>query len=253
VLKVAWSERCSTGTRPRCDVALASVPGAPRAAAASASGPTGACSRGRPRHPKAVTRRPMLCTPGTPRVPSCHANTLRTGGPFSVVRRARVPEASSARPLVTRGYARHLKRGHGPRPRRTPASPPRPSRPPAPSRAAAASSGCEPTASQVAPSPHSLAPKEATEPLHSSPAQTLPELRPQRLPPLGAAAHLAAGQLRPQLRPNPVPSHPSTLPPPFPGQTSVSLARICSARAGQSPQGPHCKAKFLSGGLPAKW
>jgi hypothetical protein len=38
--------------------------------------------------------------------------------------------------------------------------------------------------SQLAPSPHALAPKEATEPPHFfSPAQTSPQWRPQRLPP----------------------------------------------------------------------
>jgi hypothetical protein len=52
---------------------------------ASVSGPAGARSRGRPRLPKAATRRPMPCTPGTPRAPSRHACTLRTGGPSTVV------------------------------------------------------------------------------------------------------------------------------------------------------------------------
>jgi hypothetical protein len=62
------------------------------------------------------------------------------------------PKASSASPLVTRGSARHLKKGPQPLATTRTGLPPRPSRPPAPSRATAASSGCGLTASQVAPS-----------------------------------------------------------------------------------------------------
>jgi hypothetical protein len=144
-----------------------------------------------------------------------------------------------------------LKGSHCPWPRRAPVLPAGPSRPPAP-MGSRSELCCGPTPSQVAPSPHSLAPKEATEPLYSfSPARTSPELRPQRQPPLGAAARLAAGKPRPQLRPKPAPSHPSSLPPPFPGQAGDELAGNCSSRAGRPPLGPHCKTKVLFEGLPA--
>jgi hypothetical protein len=63
---------------------------------ASVSGPAGARSRGRPRLPKAATRRPMPCTPGTPRAPSRHACTLRTGGPSTVVLARAFPRRPSS-------------------------------------------------------------------------------------------------------------------------------------------------------------
>jgi hypothetical protein len=101
--------------------------------------------------------------------------------------------------------------------------------------------------------PHSLAPKEATEPLYSfSLAQTSLELRPQRLPLLGAAARLAAGHLRPQLRPKPAPSHPSTTPRASPANPAAGPRRISAGAAPTAPQGPHCKEEDLFKGLTAK-
>jgi hypothetical protein len=119
------------------------------AAAASASGPAGACSRGRPHLPKAATRLPRPWTPGTPRTPSRRTCTQWTGGPFPVSRRVR----PQARPPPVRWSL-----GGPPCPYKGAAAlypdaqtPPygRPRCPPATLRPAAASSGRGPTASRI--------------------------------------------------------------------------------------------------------
>jgi hypothetical protein len=168
MLEVGQSERCSARTRPRragqraglaapwaaapwCPVPSARVLEVPSHLPNVARPfPTSCACRGR------LERRAAVRSPGLPCGPSAVAC-------------ARVPEASSARPLVTRGSARRHKRGHGPWPRRAPASQPRPSCPPAPSQAAAASSGCGPTASQVAPSSTSSAQPTARQLVSPSP------------------------------------------------------------------------------------
>jgi hypothetical protein len=185
-----------------------------------------------------LERRAALRSPGLPCSPSAVAC-------------ARVPEASSARPLVTWGSARCLKRSHGPWPRHTPVLPAAPSRPPAPlgSRGELQLPG------------RSRVPKASStllRPTHSSPARfSAPPSRPSPEQAAAAGTFLAAGvpalpaTPHPQSSHEPNPSDPWPLFTPFPSQTLASLAGICSTRAGRPPQGPHCKKENLSEGLPA--
>jgi hypothetical protein len=125
--------------------------------------------------------------------------------------------------------------------------------PPAPLLAAAASSRLGRLCTKPNPSPPSLA-STKTHRRAATPAEPpTASYRPlQRRPPPATAAHPTAGHLYSQIQTKPVPSHPSTLPPPFPGQARRRLTGILPPRAGQPHPGPHCKTKQFSEGLRAK-
>jgi hypothetical protein len=124
--------------------------------------------------------------------------------------------------------------------------------PPAPLLAAAASSRPGQLGNKPSTCPPSLASTKAPQmptPFASSLSRRYSR-QPRPTPPV-TDARPAVGHLCSQIPTKPVPSHPSTLPPPFPGQARRRLAGIWPPRAGRSAQGPHCESGVLFEGLPA--
>jgi hypothetical protein len=103
--------------------------------------------------------------------------------------------------------------------------------PSAPLLAAAASSRPGRLGTRPSPSPPSLAPTK-THRRAAPPAElpTAPDQPLQRRPPPATAAHSTAGHLYSQIQTKPVPSHLSTLPPPFPGQARRRAAPATAPR-----------------------
>jgi hypothetical protein len=123
-----------------------------------------------------------------------------------------------------------------------------------PSRGRAAAASSRPGQLDNKPStcPPSLASTQAPQtPTPSASSLSRRYSRQLRATPPVTDARPAAGHLCSQIPTKPVPSHPSTLPPPFPGQARQRLAGIWPPRAGRSAQGPHCESGVLFEGLPA--